>query len=440
MSTTLTSLHKLNKLSDEIYELQLRNDERLKAQHGRFNVFTTLLSASDEVRLHTRFLCALLDSSGSHDCGDLFLKLFFETLADNPPLGHAGEPSEITWSDYPTSDLPIGKEVRKPQGQLDLVLENRTHTLVIENKIYANEQDKQVARYIEYVETTNVAPENGQVLYLTLDGKQAETHNGMPYLRISYKEHILEWLERCLQATYNIIPINQSLIQYKSVVKQLTGQHLDSHTMSQIKDFLRSNPTIIRDHQLVSKAIDELRKETKAKLPAAFKEALKEDYSVELRPKMVSGGFKDDQFAGLVIRSKSNDITADHPFDVWLELNKWNNLCIGIETKWQKKRVLNQDEEHLLKEIQPELTERFAALGHSYNKPQQTFKGTDWYIGLFTIGRNFLSSDESFARMADHAGFERVINEIADAVRAYMEILEECYTSVKPTVTSPQTK
>ena len=102
MTDTQQALGALKTLSGQIHELQLRSEERLKAQHGRFNVFTTLLSAHDEVRLHTRFIYELLNPKGTHDCGNHFLKLFFETLTAHPALSHDGSKSSESesWEDY----------------------------------------------------------------------------------------------------------------------------------------------------------------------------------------------------------------------------------------------------------------------------------------------------------------------------------------------------
>jgi hypothetical protein len=80
-------------------EAQHRSDEHAKATHARFNVFTTLLAPNDEVRLHTRFLHCLLNPKGAHDCGPLFLRLFFETLRDAnlSPLDDDDKPSSINF-------------------------------------------------------------------------------------------------------------------------------------------------------------------------------------------------------------------------------------------------------------------------------------------------------------------------------------------------------
>ena len=77
-------------LSQKLRDESIRACERAKATHERFNVFTTLQRQEDEVRLHTRFIHYLLNPDGGHDCGALFLNLFFATLTEHPVLNHAG--------------------------------------------------------------------------------------------------------------------------------------------------------------------------------------------------------------------------------------------------------------------------------------------------------------------------------------------------------------
>src|SRR5438046_832839 len=83
----------LEQLLEMLREAETRADERSKVTHERFNVFTTLLEAHDEVRLHTRFLHCLLDPKGCHDCESLFLDLFSATLAEFPGVNHDGFPA-----------------------------------------------------------------------------------------------------------------------------------------------------------------------------------------------------------------------------------------------------------------------------------------------------------------------------------------------------------
>lgn len=425
MSEAEQALAALKTLSEQINEQQLRSEERLKAQHGRFNVFTTLLAAHDEVRLHTRFLHELLNPEGTHDCGDLFLKLFFETLHAKGALAHDDAALEKDWKHYDQTCRGVGKEVSTQQGQLDLLLEFDSHVLVIENKIWAGEQERQLARYIDYVESQAKA---GQVLYLTLDGKAATTHEGKDYLRISYKEHILAWLERCLQATYAIVPVNQALIQYRKVVKQLTGQTLETQAMEPIKKFIRQHPQIITSRESVNQGIAALRVEVRNRFAEALSEALDDTYFVKPRSDMHNNNFGEDAYADLIIRPRANDFTAPHhdAFEIWIENvdARWTGLIIGIESGWKKKRPLREDEKALLQTI----FEKFCA--HFNNvcaTDKVSWNGTHWPCSWHGLIHPFMENDASFAQMLDEAHFKSQVQKAADGVRDYMKLLEQFY-------------
>lgn len=426
MSETLQALGALKTLSEQIHEQQLRSEERLKAQHGRFNVFTTLLKAHDEVRLHTRFIHELLNPEGTHDCGDLFLKLFFETLKENQALKHDNSRSEEPWADYFEQSFWVGKEVSKEQGQLDLLLESDSHLLVIENKVWAREQEDQVSRYIEYTESQPF--KKSQVIYLTLDGKQAATHHDKDYLRISYREHIMAWLERCLQVTDGIAPINQVLIQYQNVVKQLIGQTHDAKTMEDIKDYIRQNPTIITGRESVNQGIAALRVEVRNNFADALMKALEKDYIIMPRTDMHNNNFGEDSYGDLIIRPIKNDFTAPHrdAFEIWIENvdARWTGLIIGIESGWKKKRQLTDDEKALLQII----FEKFCAhFNNACATDKVSWNGTHWPCSWHGLIFPFMGDDATFAQMLDQEHFNSQVQKAADGVRDYMKLLEKFY-------------
>jgi hypothetical protein len=137
----------------------------------------------DEVRLHTRFIHCLLDPDGLHDCGSLFLGLFFATLTERPGKDHEGNERP---SNPPT--LPEGWTVKKeasrsPYGKIDILIEHsRLFGIALENKIYAGEQGKQLENYVGYL-SNKFGNDNALLLHLTIDGKRSETHKGtVPYL------------------------------------------------------------------------------------------------------------------------------------------------------------------------------------------------------------------------------------------------------------------
>jgi hypothetical protein len=424
MNETSQALGALKTLSEQIRELQVRSEERLKAQHGRFNIFTTLLEAHDEVRLHTRFIHELLNPQGTHDCGNLFLKLFFETLQERKPLLHDNSATPETWDEYCVQHYRVGKEERKEQGQLDLLLESASHLLVIENKLWAGEQENQVARYVEYLESKAAA---GHVLYLTLDGKTAESHQGKPYLRISYRDHILDWLERCLLATYDIIPINQVLIQYKQLVKQLTGQHLEVEAMNSIKYFIRKNPAIIDQHASVSEAIEGVKQDLQNEFSRALKTELSETYDIRMRSGMSEDSFGRNSLSGLVITPKSDFCTKAHPTcDVVIMICRWEALGIGIEAG-NGSQGLRDEEKELFERMLLLLKENEIHEGFHNADRKDPLIETYWPLSWHNLIQGFIGNDSEIAKMLDPTYFKSQVEYVVADVQQYMELLERFY-------------
>ena len=130
-------------------------------------------------------------------------------------------------------NVKITTEHHTNEGRrIDIFIEIGNDTcIIIENKIWAKDQDRQLYDYYHYAKGnfTNI-----HTLYLTLDGKDPSTIslNGLdPSLvqKISYKEHILNWLKN-IYATldYNNEEhkiLKSALEQYMVSIKTLTGQN-----------------------------------------------------------------------------------------------------------------------------------------------------------------------------------------------------------------------
>lgn len=310
------ALEKFRQLSNRLSVAHIRADARAKATHEHFNVFTTVLKATDEVRLHTRFIHCLLDPSGSHDCGTLFLDLFFETLREKSGLDHSDAElpfvipcKEPRWNVYKEAS-------RSGHGQMDILMERSGYGIAIENKIGASEQELQVSFYAKYLK--NRFPENSLVIYLTLDGKRSSTAGQMPYLRISYADHILLWLEKCLLATYRIIPINQVILQYREVVRQLTNQTLDLEDMKSAIEFVIESPDIIRFRAEIALAAETAIQQTWNQIEMGIRSGLSEKYDISIR-NGVTGHFGEGQSAALVILPLKASALNSAPFEIWAE-------------------------------------------------------------------------------------------------------------------------
>lgn len=263
-------------VAQKLGELRAQHEAHLKATKGRFNLFTLLLNRGDETCLHSKYLAHLLDPKGLHDCGDLFLKLFLEVLRERRVQPHADDAEADTLEclkDFDSEKANVRSEVSVNEGRLDILIESSWGAIAIENKIWAQEQDRQLERYATYLKDRQFV-----LLYLTLNGKASETAFGSKYYRISYREHILPWLEVCLRATYPHVNINQALQQYKNVICQLVGHGtLEMEYMKPIKKIIEDNPTILTHLDSIVEAKDEMMRDYRNRFFQDIVDALKKD-------------------------------------------------------------------------------------------------------------------------------------------------------------------
>lgn len=400
-----------------------------KASHERFNIFSTLLKESDEVRLHTRFIHCLLDPQGSHDCGPLFIDLFFETLTT---LGVADKDGkDVVFPRLPKStSWTVHKEAsRSPHGQIDLLLESSGFFgIAIENKIYAGEQTAQLSSYGDYLH--HRYGDSFHLIYLTLDGKEGYTAGDHGYLRISYKRHVLHWLEVCLRETYHIIPVNQILIQYRAVVRRLTHQTLENEYMKSVLDFIRENPDLVRHQNIVIEAVNAVRTEVLDGFAAGVIKAVMEFAGdAKVNPSLRDGRFGLDPCGSLWITPHPNSDLRALPFYIWLEI--WNKrILLGMKVPDGSHR-LDADTRCLLGEMNRLMNEYPEHAESRVSNPNGAWP-TGWDVPV-----NILNDDVIADWM--RTGMDSEIARVSDAVRSHIRLLERAYkaacTSISATAT-----
>jgi hypothetical protein len=120
-------------------------------------------------------------------------------------------------------DLESGKG-----GYIDIIISNYMQAIIIENKIYAGDQNKQLLRYFNYGESHY--GRNFLLFYLTLDGKDAEEisrvnlKEGSDYKLCSYKTDIVDWLVNCKKESSDLPVLRETISQYVGLIKKLTNQ------------------------------------------------------------------------------------------------------------------------------------------------------------------------------------------------------------------------
>ena len=165
-----------------------------------FNIFSVLRAESDEENLHSRFLVALLSHRKLDDTSSRNLEDFLCAIAgvDRVRLD--------------------GAEVERELHNIDILIRNSSsrEAVVIENKIWAHDQPRQMARYAEHMENIGYHPP--YLLYLTLDGRDPDegSAGGRDVTSVSYRD-LIPWLERCQERAYGEPALRESIAQYNSI-------------------------------------------------------------------------------------------------------------------------------------------------------------------------------------------------------------------------------
>lgn len=194
-------------------------------EQDNFNIFKVMFNESDEVNLHSKFLYELLVGT---KLSQEFFRLFLETL----DLGFL-EKEFIVMREY---------------KNIDLLIKNEEVAIIIENKIYAEDQDKQLFRYYETMRKENYAKDNIYIFYLTLDGHYP-SENSIYKLEgekeincISYGEDIAEWLKLCMKESIFDNSLREVLHQYRKIILELSGKGNGGNSIMEIRNHIMASP------------------------------------------------------------------------------------------------------------------------------------------------------------------------------------------------------
>lgn len=225
-----------NNLFKKIMPIIIEDENKRKERRSRgedFNIFRVMGLQNDEVHTHSAMIAALLDPNQSHGAKETFLNLFVEQI--RVLNGYVGKIRTATVD----TERPIGvlSNDKETGGRLDVVLDielidGKKVLIVIENKIFAGDQNKQICRYINYAQEVKKNNDYSEffIFYLTLSGDDPSKNstNGLKeYHTLSYKSDIFNWLEKCLEKTYDRPLVRETIIQYKNLIASLTQQDMD---------------------------------------------------------------------------------------------------------------------------------------------------------------------------------------------------------------------
>lgn len=160
--------------------------EEIQGTH--FNIFSILHKEKDEVHLHSKFIWYLLNPRAEHRQGAGFLRHFLQTAGLN---------------DFFAEEEIANASIQREKDDIDILISRDSKVVVIENKIDADYGDNQLGRYQQKLIDQGYTKENIKLVYLNLQGDAVPENEQDETVReeaivLSYKEHIIGWLQKCL--------------------------------------------------------------------------------------------------------------------------------------------------------------------------------------------------------------------------------------------------
>lgn len=272
-----------------------------------FNPYLEMWSESNEVKLHSALISGFLNPLGNHYQGDVFLETFLESVGLKAWFGN-------------TRNARVHKEYKN----IDVYITNGERHIIVENKIWAGDQDRQIERYIDKIvkeqsrgdtesseidsndmesnelessesetpQEQGASYDNIAVLYLAPDERKPSKYslgkweiqgdslvngdNKVRFKAISYKDEILKWIEKSQAKVGCITNLNAALLFYKDVVQIITNTK--ENTMS-IEKFLTEN-NMEENMKIVFEIL-----ENKDKIMESYCEAIVEKHRKQIESK-----------------------------------------------------------------------------------------------------------------------------------------------------------
>jgi hypothetical protein len=211
---------------NSFFTLLLKNAEdytKLK-EIEEYNVFNILRYGHYETRLHTPMLVNLLNPHERHYIGDVFFKEFINFIFNHQLINKTISEIEVIEE---LNDINL-------EGRIDIFIsfkcEGQIYYIAIENKINANDQEKQLERYFAFLKLKSNDLSKLKLVYLTKHG----VHPSLPYsisnslycslvqqdilIKMSFKSDIVKLLDVSINQKINS-RVKETINQYKQLLK-----------------------------------------------------------------------------------------------------------------------------------------------------------------------------------------------------------------------------
>lgn len=235
----------------QINGINKKYEHILKVTGEDFNIFKVLKLQRAENRLHSAFLAELLNPKGSHGQKDIFLKLFIKRL-----IGHETSFDTVNAKIDVEKHVGFISEDKKNGGRIDICINDKKgNEILIENKIYAADQENQLIRYSNY-------NKDATLFYLCLDGRKAskiscgDLKEAEHFHVISYSKDLVPWLEDCRKESVAHPLLRESITQYINLIKYLTGQTINNDMNKEVISAIIENKDALAASFVIANTVD----------------------------------------------------------------------------------------------------------------------------------------------------------------------------------------
>lgn len=340
---TESTQEKYQEFFDEFEKAYKEYENKVKERRARgihdYNVFDVL--EAKEVK-HSKFIASLLNPKGLHYQGDLFLNKFIEVCGID---------------DFGLDAL--NSQVYREYKNIDIYITDGNKHIIIENKIWdADDQDKQIYRYIETIKNENSSLDNDRILVLYLtpnDGKKPsqKSLNGFEIKdgflekgndKIRYKHiicnDILGWLNKVKIEIVNLTDLNVIITQYEKAVKNLKnkGEKMENNLI--IEQIKKNYELCLNIHNEFENAKINLLNELFSKVDKTLQETINpKDWTIEFHE------IKEPLKIFSIKLKGYNEENHDGNYIYYCiePQNGYNNIFFGLVRSNKVKNELNND-------------------------------------------------------------------------------------------------
>lgn len=360
-------------ISGLLKEVFLCIDERI-ASGEDYSVLETAIKGNEEM-MHSSVIASLLDTRGAHGQKCRFLELFLGCLPERFK-------SFVASGARTACERNIGQKTEDSGGRVDICIENSRQMIVIENKIFAGDQEHQVLRYVESLRgmLRNRDGVKFPVLYLTPDGHSPSDDStqadgmqcrcGEDYVCISYKDVIVPWLDKCINEMQEKPHLKEHLTTYRDIIKKKV---LGMDRKKDIINIIERTEKNIKAAREISGQLDEIKIDAVTTFWRAIKESIKKNLKEDgLCPEYCHFDANKklmivQDIEGLVRKYVDRPNDDNRYFGISVKLQNDSHVCLLVEENIYFAITHKPVDESSLTEDWNTRSERFAAWKYPYS-------------------------------------------------------------------------